>query len=89
MSRRQPQDFSADRRKGRWEALTGWMDDAIDEEAEEADERPTSDGDVLGEVTAGAARRRRLTNATRDPPLEDQWKMDVDAFTSPRVRAWF
>ncbi|KAJ6610194.1 hypothetical protein B0H10DRAFT_2193503 [Mycena sp. CBHHK59/15] len=66
-------------------ALTGWADDAIDEEAEEADERPTSDGDVLGDVTAAAARRRHPPRGDRELPLEEQWEMDVDAFRPTRL----
>ncbi|KAJ6591528.1 hypothetical protein DFH09DRAFT_1306267 [Mycena vulgaris] len=65
-------------RRGRWEALTGWADDALDEEAEEADDRPTSDGDVLGEVTAGGSARRRARNGVRELPHEAQWEMDLD-----------
>lgn len=73
MRRRTPPDTPT--RRGRWEALTGWADDAIDEEGEEMDERPTSDGDVLGEVTASAA-RRRAPNGIRELPYEEQWEMD-------------
>ncbi|KAJ6581489.1 hypothetical protein B0H19DRAFT_1115437 [Mycena capillaripes] len=72
-------------RRGRWETLTGWADDAIDEEAEEADERPTSDGDILGDVTALSARRRR-PSAVRDLPHEEQWEMNPDA--SPRASSF-
>ncbi|KAJ7116031.1 hypothetical protein C8R44DRAFT_880410 [Mycena epipterygia] len=77
LRRRTPADSPL--RRGRWETLTGWADDAIDEEADEADERPTSDGDVLGEVTAGASRRRRPPNGIRELPLEEQWEMDPSA----------
>ncbi|KAJ7612520.1 hypothetical protein DFH06DRAFT_151329 [Mycena polygramma] len=69
-------------KRGRWEALTGWADDAIDEEAEEAEERPTSDGDILGDVTALASRRRRPSGGVRELPLEEQWQIDPD--TPPR-----
>ncbi|KAF7309790.1 WD-REPEATS-REGION domain-containing protein [Mycena indigotica] len=51
-------------RKGRWEALTGWADDAIDEEGEEGDDRPTLDGDVLG---------------IREVPFEEEWQLDLEA----------
>ncbi|KAJ7091399.1 hypothetical protein B0H15DRAFT_835950 [Mycena belliarum] len=67
--------------RARWEALTGWADDAIDEEADEPDERPTSDGDVLGEVTA--ASRRRRPNGVRELPHEEQWEIDPDKQPRP------
>ncbi|KAJ7224291.1 hypothetical protein GGX14DRAFT_424983, partial [Mycena pura] len=70
------------RRRGRWEALTGWADDAIDEEAEEADDRPTSDGDILGDVTAS---RRRVASSAHELPYEDQWELDSGAIPSSRA----
>ncbi|KAJ7252791.1 hypothetical protein B0H12DRAFT_1233874 [Mycena haematopus] len=72
-------DVSAQR--GRWETLTGWADDAIDEEAEDAEERAASDGDILGEV---AARRRRP--GTRSLGYEEQWELDGDS--SPRASSF-
>ncbi|KAJ7898425.1 hypothetical protein B0H13DRAFT_2234296 [Mycena leptocephala] len=63
----------------------GWADDAIDEEAEEADERPKSDGDILGDVTTVAARRRR-PSGIRELPHEEQWELDPDA--SPRASSF-
>ncbi|KAJ7623186.1 hypothetical protein FB45DRAFT_797112 [Roridomyces roridus] len=74
MRRRAPPDSPL--RRGRWETLTGWADDAIDEEGEEADERPTSDGDVLGEVTTVGTRRRGASNGIRELPFEEQWELD-------------
>ncbi|KAJ6518796.1 hypothetical protein C8R45DRAFT_1204129 [Mycena sanguinolenta] len=78
-----PRTPAVSNRGGRWEALTGWADDAIDEEAEEAEERPQSDGDILGEVTALASRRRRPSGQTA---YEDQWQLDADY--SPRVTSF-
>ncbi|CAK5274050.1 unnamed protein product [Mycena citricolor] len=63
-----------DVRKGRWEALTGWADDSIDEEDE--GEGPTSDGDVLGDVTSSLARRRMP--GVRETPYEEQWEVDPE-----------
>ncbi|KAF7356603.1 WD-REPEATS-REGION domain-containing protein [Mycena venus] len=80
---RTPSDFPI--RRGRWEALTGWADDAIDEEGEEAEERPTSDGDILGDVTAVAARRRR-PSSMRELSYEEQWELDADA--TPRASSF-
>nr|GAT43609.1 predicted protein [Mycena chlorophos] len=64
------------RLRGRWETLTGWADDTIDEEAEEADERPTLDGDILGDVAASISRRR--PSGAREVPFEDEWELDPD-----------
>ncbi|KAF7308784.1 WD-REPEATS-REGION domain-containing protein [Mycena kentingensis (nom. inval.)] len=66
-------------RRGRWEALTGWADDAIDEEGEEGDERPTLDGDILGDVATAA--RRRAPSGVREVPFEEQWELDATAYT--------
>ncbi|KAG7440883.1 WD40 repeat-like protein [Guyanagaster necrorhizus] len=63
---------------GRWELMTGWGDDIIAEEAEDADDRPTSDGDVLGDVTAFSSRRRRQSQSSL--PYEQQWETDLDLF---------
>ncbi|KAJ7066614.1 hypothetical protein C8F01DRAFT_1123933 [Mycena amicta] len=62
------------RRRGRWEALTGWADDAIDEETEEPE--PTSDGDILGDVPTSS--RRRLTSGVREVPFEEQWELNAE-----------
>ncbi|KAJ7446692.1 hypothetical protein FB451DRAFT_1536921, partial [Mycena latifolia] len=71
--------------RARWEALTGWADDQIDEEQDEQDERPTSDGDVLGEVTAHA-RRRRPAHGVRALSYEEEWEMDPDK--APRASSF-
>ncbi|KAI0357265.1 hypothetical protein OH77DRAFT_1519667 [Trametes cingulata] len=60
----------------RWEVMTNWADDVIEEEAEEGEEY-RSDGDVLGEVTGKA--RRRIPQDT-SIPYEEQWETDMDAF---------
>ena len=66
----------------RWEVMTNWADDVIEEEAEEADGY-RSDGDVLGEVT-GKARRRIPTDYAI--PYEEQWETDMDAYQALKVR---
>ncbi|KAF9466659.1 hypothetical protein BDZ94DRAFT_1186716 [Collybia nuda] len=66
------------RRDSRWEIMTGWADDAIDEEGEDGEDRPQSDGDVLGEVTANSSRRRMAHSRTI--PYENQWETDLAAF---------
>ncbi|SJL07627.1 uncharacterized protein ARMOST_10977 [Armillaria ostoyae] len=78
MKKRKPKQDVGDLRRGvgRWELMTGWGDDAIAEEAEDADDRPTSDGDVLGEVTAFSSRRRRQSQSSL--PYEQQWETDLD-----------
>ena len=40
--------------------MTGWADDAIDEE-QEGEDRPTSDGDILGDVTISRRRANTIT----------------------------
>lgn len=60
---------------GQWEMMTGWADDAIDEEDEE--EESVMDGDVLGEVTGG---RKRRGSKVDDPlPFEQHWEADFDS----------
>ena len=59
----------------RWEVMTNWADDII-EEAEEGDEY-RSDGDVLGEVTGKA--RRRIPD-DQSIPYEEEWETDMDAY---------
>ncbi|KAI0067430.1 WD40 repeat-like protein [Artomyces pyxidatus] len=65
---------------GRWEFLTGWGDDVIDEDVEEEDEL-RSDGDILGEVKGSGRRRRRSVAGDGTIPFEQQWEADLDAFT--------
>ena len=68
---------------GRWEIMTGWADDIIEEDPEEGEE-PIRDGDVLGEVkeVSGRGRKRDI-----DPsiPFEQQWETDGDAFEEGKV----
>jgi hypothetical protein len=73
---------------GRWEIVTGWTDDVIDEEAEDAaDERMGSDGDVLGDVSLAASlKKKRLTRRT-SVPFEHEWETDLDAFKPGTVRS--
>ncbi|KAL1744090.1 hypothetical protein HDZ31DRAFT_39477 [Schizophyllum fasciatum] len=73
--RRAPPLSNGTRGLARWEIMTGWADDAIDEE-QEGDERPTSDGDVLGDVTIA---RRRANTVTAPAP---RWEVDRDVFGS-------
>ncbi|TFY81290.1 hypothetical protein EWM64_g2722 [Hericium alpestre] len=66
---------------GRWEMMTGWADEVIDEEVEDGEEGPRSDGDILGDVKGSGKRRR--TSAAADTtaiPLEQQWETDYAAF---------
>jgi WD repeat-containing protein 48 len=73
------------RRLGRWELMTGWADDVIDEEVEEED-RVGTDGDVLGDVSMNSARRRR--RAVKDEyPYEQRWEIDLEAFKPGQVRS--
>ena len=55
--------------------MTGWADDAIDEE-QEGEDRPTSDGDILGDVTIS---RRRANTITAPAP---RWEVDREALAS-------
>jgi WD repeat-containing protein 48 len=82
MRRRKAKEYDGLRRPGgRWEIMTGWVDDAIDEEGEEGEERPTSDGDILGDVTASSSRRaRRSWRSSNTVPFEYQWETDLDTF---------
>ncbi|KAI9069649.1 hypothetical protein FKP32DRAFT_1640619 [Trametes sanguinea] len=59
----------------RWEVMTNWADDVIEEEAEEGEEY-RSDGDVLGEVTGKARKRIPQDDVI---PYEEQWEIDVEA----------
>ncbi|OBZ73444.1 hypothetical protein A0H81_07250 [Grifola frondosa] len=61
----------------RWEVMTNWADDVIEEEADEGEEI-RSDGDVLGEVT-GKVRKKSITT-DNTIPYEEQWETDVEAY---------
>ncbi|KAF9522883.1 hypothetical protein CPB83DRAFT_776377 [Crepidotus variabilis] len=78
MNRVKPRQAGSNK-KGRWENLTGWGDDVIDEETDD-DERPISDGDVLGEVTTNVKKRRRAATLLGDIPFERQWETDISQF---------
>jgi WD repeat-containing protein 48 len=68
---------------GRWEIMTGWVDDIIHEEGDEVEEKP-ADGDVLGEVMQNDSRRRKST--TDDSiPYEHGWETDLQAFRTGKV----
>lgn len=70
---------------GRWEMMTGWQDDIIDEEEDEDDLR--SDGDIIGDVKMSGGRRGARHLAMPDAiPYEDQWETDLDAFEAGKVR---
>lgn len=64
---------------GRWEGMTGWGDDVIDEE-EDSDDKIRSDGDILGEVSS--PRRRRADGSI---PYEQSWEIDSDAYKPGQV----
>ncbi|TFK31745.1 WD40-repeat-containing domain protein [Crucibulum laeve] len=75
-------------RSGRWEVITGWANDSIDEETED-EERLVSDGDVLGEVTSNLSQRRqRAVSKAGEIPHEKQWETDLSTFT-PGVQSQF
>lgn len=69
---------------GRWEAMTGWGDDVIDEEGEDGEEKLRMDGDVLGEVHSPRLKRRR-TVGDGTIPYEFQWETDLDAYQPGKV----
>lgn len=75
--------------KGRWEAMTGWGDDSIEEEIEDGEERLVSDGDILGDVTTNADRRRRAASVSGELPHERQWETDILSFKPGMVRVCF
>jgi WD repeat-containing protein 48 len=75
------------RNSTRWELITGWGDEIVDDALDE-DNDMRSDGDILGEVK-GSSRRRGLSNARASPgsiPFEHQWEGDIHAFRPGRVR---
>ncbi|KAF9552075.1 WD40 repeat-like protein [Agrocybe pediades] len=73
-------------KRGRWEQLTGWADDSIEEENEE--EAVGSDGDVLGEVTMKTEKRRRAASLAGEIPPERHWETDMNVF-KPKTRSQF
>jgi WD repeat-containing protein 48 len=81
--RKGPDGKNEARRRGRWEVMTGWDDEGLDEETDDAEERLVSDGDVLGDVTA----RRRPTSLASEIPYERQWETDMSAFQPGTVRS--
>lgn len=66
---------------GRWEIMTGWADDILEEEGEEDEGR--SDGDILGDVQENGVKRRRKPDT--EIPYEEQWETDLDTFQSGKV----
>ena len=73
----------------RWELMTGWADDVVDE-SEEEDVR---DGDVLGDVRAVNERERERERTGRgeegeegDIPYEQKWETDLEAYQPGKVR---
>ncbi|KZT64082.1 WD40 repeat-like protein [Daedalea quercina L-15889] len=65
----------------RWEIMTNWADDIIEEE-DDGEELP-SDGDVLGEVTGRA--RRRPNGVQNTIPEEEQWEVDEEALEARKA----
>lgn len=78
-------DSEFQRSVGRWEIMTGWADDILEEEGEESEDL-RSDGDVLGDVQDAQndrqKRRKGIDSAIR---YEEKWETDVDAFQSGKV----
>ncbi|KAI0749013.1 hypothetical protein BC629DRAFT_122493 [Irpex lacteus] len=77
-----PESNEMRRTVGRWEIMTGWADDIIEEETE--DEEYRSDGDILGDMqdSSGRLRRRRVNVLNpMEIPYEEQWETDLDLFT--------
>lgn len=71
-------------RKHRWELMTGWADDVIDEDAEDEDgAMRTGDGDVLGDHV-DVTRRIRSADAIKVPAQE--WEVDPDGYKPGSVR---
>ena len=71
--------------QGRWETMTGWGDDVLDEDLEDGDER-VNDGDVLGDVTDNLHRRRqRARSKAGEIPFEREWEIDLSTFRAGTV----
>ncbi|PPQ83482.1 hypothetical protein CVT26_004396 [Gymnopilus dilepis] len=72
----------------RWEVLTGWEDDALDSEGEEAEggahQQGGSDGDVLGDVVSSATLRKKkrlkMGQEEEEIPYEWRWETDLGKF---------
>ncbi|KAF5393440.1 hypothetical protein D9757_000632 [Collybiopsis confluens] len=62
---------------GKWEVMTGWADDVVDEDEEEI---VASDGDILGTVVGAAGRKKRALKFGSTVPYESQWEVNLDAF---------
>jgi WD repeat-containing protein 48 len=71
--------------RGRWEMLTGWGDDWYDDGEDDTENEPTvgTDGDVLGDVSASARKRRKSSAASNK---DEYWELDPSEFTSGQVR---
>jgi WD repeat-containing protein 48 len=66
--------------QSRWETMTGWGDDVLEDILEDGDER-VNDGDVLGDVTDNVAkRRRRAQSKAGEIPYEQEWEIDISSF---------
>lgn len=66
----------------RWEIMTNWADDIIEEETDDGEEF-RSDGDVLGEVTGRT--KKRIAGVQQEIPYEEQWEVDVGALEARKV----
>ena len=74
----------------RWDLLTGWGDDVIDEDVEEEDEI-RSDGDILGDVKGSGKRRRPSVSdaqgaADARAAAELNWEIDPARWQDGKVR---
>lgn len=71
--------------QGRWDTMTGWGDDFLDDVPEDGDER-VNDGDVLGDVTDNLHRRRlRARSKAGEIPFELEWEIDLSTFRAGTV----
>ena len=71
---------------GRWEIMTGWTDDIIEEDLEEMDEYRSA-SDILGDVKGSDRRGRFRSNSARDESIlyEQQWEVDRDTYEAGKV----
>ena len=83
---------------GRWEIMTGWGDDVhggigggLDDDLDEAEERPTSggDGDVLGDVVSGTKRRKRRIRQSESWKYYEMWELDRETFQERTVSSYY